>query len=62
VLDPEHPVLLVAALTTGFVVNPLWWIWLGVALRGTDRDTDREAGVTHGWLGLGPGPHVAFAA
>jgi hypothetical protein len=41
VLDPEHPVLLVAALTTGFVVNPLWWIWLGVALRRTDRDTDR---------------------
>ena len=33
VLDPKHPVLLVAALATGFVVNPLWWIWLGVSIR-----------------------------
>jgi hypothetical protein len=33
VLDPEHPILLVAALATGFVVNPLWWVWLGVELR-----------------------------
>jgi hypothetical protein len=41
VLDPEHPILLVAALATGFVVNPLWWIWLGVALRRADRETDR---------------------
>lgn len=32
-LDPEHPILLVAALATGFVVNPLWWSWLGVELR-----------------------------
>jgi hypothetical protein len=31
-LDPQHPVLLAAALVTGFVVNPLWWIWLGVAI------------------------------
>jgi hypothetical protein len=38
VLDPEHPVLLVAALATGFVVNPLWWIWLGVELRRGARD------------------------
>jgi hypothetical protein len=41
VLDPEHPVLLVAALATGFVMNPLWWIWLGGALRRADRETDR---------------------
>jgi hypothetical protein len=33
VLDPTHPVLLVAALATGFVVNPLWWIWLGTSIR-----------------------------
>lgn len=38
VLDPEHPILLVAALATGFVVNPLWWIWLGVELRRRARD------------------------
>jgi hypothetical protein len=33
VLDPEHPILLIAALATGFLVNPLWWIWLGTAIR-----------------------------
>jgi hypothetical protein len=33
VLDPTHPALLVAALTAGFVVNPLWWLWLGVSIR-----------------------------
>jgi hypothetical protein len=32
VLDPTHPVLLVAALATGFFVNPLWWIWLGASI------------------------------
>ena len=35
VLDPTHPVLLLAALATGFVVNPLWWIWLGGSIRRT---------------------------
>jgi len=35
VLDPEHPVLLVAALVTGFGLNPLWWVWLGLELRRT---------------------------
>lgn len=33
VLDPTHPALLTAALATGFVVNPLWWIWLGTSIR-----------------------------
>jgi hypothetical protein len=33
VLDPESPVLLVAALLAGFVVNPIWYVWLGVELR-----------------------------
>lgn len=33
VLDPTHPVLLAAALATGFVVNPLWWLWLGTSIR-----------------------------
>lgn len=32
-LDPKSPVLLLAALLTGFVVNPLWYLWLGVELR-----------------------------
>lgn len=33
VLDPTSPVLLVAALLAGFVVNPLWYVWLAVELR-----------------------------
>jgi len=33
ILDPKSPVLLVAALLTGFVVNPLWYVWLGLELR-----------------------------
>ena len=36
--DPTTPVLLVAALLAGLVVNPAWWIWLGTALlRSTPR-------------------------
>jgi hypothetical protein len=29
----ESPVLLVAALLVGFVVNPLWYVWLALELR-----------------------------
>ena len=38
VFDPTHPLVLGPALVEGFVVNPVWYLWLGVALR-------REAGV-----------------
>ena len=31
-LDPANPVLLVPILAAGFVVNPVWYIWLGLAL------------------------------
>jgi hypothetical protein len=30
--DPTNPILLVAALLAGLVVNPTWWIWLGTSL------------------------------
>jgi hypothetical protein len=30
VLDPTNPVLLVPVLVAGFVVNPAWYIWLGI--------------------------------
>jgi hypothetical protein len=33
VLDPESPALLVAALLVGFVVNPLWYVWLALEFR-----------------------------
>ena len=32
VLDPANPLLLVPVLVTGFVVNPVWHIWLGTVL------------------------------
>ncbi len=31
-LDPANPILLVPVLVSGFVVNPLWYLWLGVSL------------------------------
>jgi hypothetical protein len=33
VLDPESPLLLATALLAGFVVNPTWFVWLGLELR-----------------------------
>ncbi|MCI0633773.1 MAG: hypothetical protein L0206_07660 [Actinobacteria bacterium] len=33
VLDPKSPLLLAAALLAGFVVNPAWFVWLGLELR-----------------------------
>jgi hypothetical protein len=36
-LDPTNPVVLVPALLNGFLVNPAWYIWLGVALWVTRR-------------------------
>lgn len=32
-LDPKNPVVLVAALLEGFIVNPIWYIWVGLELR-----------------------------
>jgi hypothetical protein len=33
VLQATNPLLLIPALLTGFVVNPVWYVWLGIALR-----------------------------
>jgi hypothetical protein len=32
VLDPTNPVILVPALLNGFLVNPIFYVWLGLAL------------------------------
>lgn len=32
VLDPANPVILLPALLNGFILNPVWYIWLGIAL------------------------------
>jgi hypothetical protein len=37
--DPTNPILLVAALLSGLVVNPAWWIWLGTSLLRTTPPT-----------------------
>lgn len=33
VLDPMNPVLLYPVLLNGFILGPLWYLWIGVALR-----------------------------
>ena len=33
ILDPANPIILGPALLNGFVVNPAWYIWLGLLLR-----------------------------
>jgi hypothetical protein len=38
VLDPTSPVILVPAVLNGFIVGPVWYVWLGLTLwRGTTR-------------------------
>ena len=33
VLNPTSLIIVIPAALTGFVINPIWYIWLGVALR-----------------------------
>lgn len=33
VLDPTSPLILAPAALTGFILNPVWYIWLGLELR-----------------------------
>jgi hypothetical protein len=43
VLDPTSPVILIPALLNGFLVNPIFYLWLGLALwRGQNSQDDRE--------------------
>lgn len=32
ILNPAHPVILLSAILNGFLVNPLWYVWLGIRL------------------------------
>ncbi len=34
IIDSKNPIVLVDALLSGFIVNPVWYVWLGVALWG----------------------------
>ena len=33
VLTPSSPLVLLPAAVTGFIINPAWYLWLGVLLR-----------------------------
>jgi hypothetical protein len=33
ILDPTNPLVVAAVLPTGFILNPLWYLWLGLTLR-----------------------------
>jgi hypothetical protein len=34
ILDPTNPIIVAVVLPTGFLINPAWYIWLGLTLRG----------------------------
>jgi hypothetical protein len=34
ILDPTNPIIIAVVLPTGFLINPAWYIWLGLTLRG----------------------------
>jgi hypothetical protein len=34
ILDPANPIVVAVVLPTGFLINPAWYIWLGLQLRG----------------------------
>jgi hypothetical protein len=37
ILDPKSPGLLAGAVAVGYVVNPIWFVWLGLVLRRPPR-------------------------
>ncbi|HST04963.1 MAG TPA: hypothetical protein VLQ48_09525 [Chloroflexia bacterium] len=39
ILDPNNLALLLPAAVAGLVVNPVWYIWLGLSLMKSERDT-----------------------
>ena len=43
ILDAKHPLIVVVALLSGFLVNPAWNIWVGVTLLGGARGVERRA-------------------
>jgi hypothetical protein len=39
ILNPKSPGVLVAAVLSGFIVNPVWFVWLGTILRRESAST-----------------------
>ena len=48
VLDATSPVLLVPALLAGFLVNPAWYIWLGLIFRRMNHRKEAAVGEPNG--------------
>jgi hypothetical protein len=45
VLQPTNPLLLIPALLVGFILNPVWYLWLGLGLlRGAEAAQSMPAG------------------
>lgn len=42
ILTPSNPLVLIPAAITGFIVNPFWYAWLGVQLRGTSSAAEEQ--------------------
>ena len=36
---------MIPAAITGFIVNPIWYVWLGVQLRGTEEELSGTGGI-----------------
>ncbi len=43
ILDPKNPAVLVDALLSGFIVNPAWYVWLGIVLWGASSAKKNSA-------------------
>lgn len=41
ILTPSNPLVLIPAALTGFIVNPLWYAWLGVQLRNAEGRSEK---------------------
>ncbi len=37
ILDPTNPLIVAVVLPTGFLLNPAWYVWLGLTLRGRSQ-------------------------
>jgi hypothetical protein len=46
ILDPTNLVLVIPVLLAGFIVNPLWYIWLGITLQRQSNPTPEMKGRT----------------
>jgi hypothetical protein len=51
ILNATSPAIVIPALLEGFIVNPLWYIWLGLTLQRQGSIVSKPAGATSGITG-----------